>query len=132
MKLVIDTQHTENYGAHDWDGQGECPQHWKNKGGAVYVVEGITMDQRDLILRKGIPNLTDLIESSDEYSTESIVGHMIVDNLSEPWCDYDHPWFLKYTDSKWTATRYRQSTIETYTMTANGGRENLSIKGDDK
>ena len=25
MMLVIDTQYMENYGAHDWDGEGECP-----------------------------------------------------------------------------------------------------------
>ena len=42
MKLVIHTQHEENYGAHDWDGQGECPQRWKFKGGDTYVVENAT------------------------------------------------------------------------------------------
>ena len=31
--LVITTQHKENYGAHDWNGEGECPQRWKFKGG---------------------------------------------------------------------------------------------------
>ena len=39
MKLVIHTQFKENYGAHDWDGKGECPQYWKFKGGSTYVVE---------------------------------------------------------------------------------------------
>lgn len=29
----------ENYGAHDWDGKGECPQHWKPKWGSEYVVD---------------------------------------------------------------------------------------------
>ena len=38
MKLFITTQFKENYGAHDWDGTGECPQHWKFKGGEYYVV----------------------------------------------------------------------------------------------
>jgi len=33
MLLVITTQLQENYGAHDWDGQGACPQYWKFKGG---------------------------------------------------------------------------------------------------
>ena len=36
MMLVIDTQYCENYGAHGWDGEGECPQHWKFKGGSHY------------------------------------------------------------------------------------------------
>ena len=41
MKLVILTQYRENYGAHDWSGEGDCPQYWKNKGGETYVVEGV-------------------------------------------------------------------------------------------
>jgi hypothetical protein len=36
MKLMITTQIQENYGAHDWDGEGECPQRWKFKGGNDY------------------------------------------------------------------------------------------------
>ena len=39
--LVIQTQDYENYGAHDWDGEGDCPQHWKAKGGAEYKVLGV-------------------------------------------------------------------------------------------
>jgi hypothetical protein len=38
--LVIQTQHYENYGAHDWDGEGQCPQYWKAKGGCEYKVVG--------------------------------------------------------------------------------------------
>jgi hypothetical protein len=38
-KLLITTQVYENYGAHDWDGVGECPQYWKPKGGSDYVVK---------------------------------------------------------------------------------------------
>jgi hypothetical protein len=36
MKLMITTQVQENYGAHDWDGEGECPRRWKMKGGNDY------------------------------------------------------------------------------------------------
>ena len=39
MKLLITTQIYENYGAHDWDGAGECPQYWKAKGGNDYVIK---------------------------------------------------------------------------------------------
>jgi hypothetical protein len=42
MKLLITTQVYENYGAHDWDGVGECPQYWKAKGGNDYVVKNFT------------------------------------------------------------------------------------------
>jgi hypothetical protein len=37
-KLHIVTQYKENYGAHDWNGDGECPQYWKFKGGDHYFV----------------------------------------------------------------------------------------------
>lgn len=39
--LVIDTQIQENYGAHSWDGKGECPQYWKCKGGNSFKVLNI-------------------------------------------------------------------------------------------
>lgn len=35
MQLLITTQIQENYGAHDWDGEGACPQYWKFKGGMI-------------------------------------------------------------------------------------------------
>jgi len=44
MILVIETQVQENYGAHDWDGEGECPQHWKYKGGNSYKVVGVPLN----------------------------------------------------------------------------------------
>ena len=39
MKLMITTQVRENYGAHDWDGTGQCPQYWKFKGGNDYAYQ---------------------------------------------------------------------------------------------
>jgi hypothetical protein len=36
FNIVISTQIHENYGAHDWDGKGQCPQYWKAKGGNEY------------------------------------------------------------------------------------------------
>jgi hypothetical protein len=44
MMLVITTQVYENYGAHAWDGQGECPQYWKPKGGSEYKVLDIPLN----------------------------------------------------------------------------------------
>ena len=44
MILVIRTQFMENYGAHDWDGTGECPQYWKMKGGSEYKVLGVPLN----------------------------------------------------------------------------------------
>jgi hypothetical protein len=36
FNIIISTQVHENYGAHDWDGKGRCPQYWKAKGGHEY------------------------------------------------------------------------------------------------
>jgi hypothetical protein len=44
MKLLITTQVYENYGAHDWDGTGSCPQYWKAKGGNDYVIKNFRGD----------------------------------------------------------------------------------------
>jgi hypothetical protein len=44
MKLLITTQVYENYGAHDWDGAGSCPQYWKAKGGNDYVIKNFRGD----------------------------------------------------------------------------------------
>ena len=69
MMLVIRTQFMENYGAHDWDGEGECPQHWKFKGGSEYKLTGVdpTSDIQDYI------NLAD-VEYSNEYAREYILS----------------------------------------------------------
>ncbi len=44
VMLVIRTQIHENYGAHDWDGTGECPQYWKAKGGTEYKILDIPLN----------------------------------------------------------------------------------------
>ena len=44
VMLVIRTQIHENYGAHDWDGTGECPQYWKAKGGTEYNILDVPLN----------------------------------------------------------------------------------------
>jgi hypothetical protein len=72
MLLVIQTQNEENYGAHDWDGTGECPQYWKMKGGQEYKVvnlpEGANIDQVVELVRSDI-------EMSNEGYRSYIVGY---------------------------------------------------------
>lgn len=88
MKLVIQTQYRENYGAHDWSGEGECPQYWKFKGGSTYVVRDISPAQRERINSSGIPTLTTLIEYRNEASEEYILGYEVVEDDApegEPW-----------------------------------------------
>jgi len=92
--LVIQTQHRENYGAHNWEGEGECPQHWKFKGGNTYFVTDLTTAQINKIAQKGIPTLSLLIESKSEYFEEYILDWEIRDlgkngdgkgPICEPW-----------------------------------------------
>lgn len=128
MKLIIDTQHRENYAAHDWDGEGQAPQYWKNKGGSTYVVENLSSAQVSKIRKNGIPTLSKLIERSDEFFQEFILRFFFVDDVVAPRDDYEAPWILKYENSNWIATRkpthWAKPVVESYTMTAEGGREN--------
>ena len=72
MILVIRTQFMENYGAHVWDGKGECPQHWKMKGGSEYKITGIPLniDYEEVIAAAGI-------EYSNEGAREYILDWSI-------------------------------------------------------
>ena len=80
MKLLITTQVYENYGAHDWDGKGECPQYWKAKGGNDYVVKRFKGDATTAVMA-----LRDQIEESNEGYRESIIDFRLVkdDYLTE-------------------------------------------------
>jgi hypothetical protein len=80
MKLLITTQVYENYGAHDWDGVGECPQYWKAKGGSDYVVKRFKGDPTTAVMA-----LREQIEESNEGYRESIIDFRLVadDYLTE-------------------------------------------------
>ncbi len=82
MKLLITTQVQENYGAHDWDGTGACPQYWKFKGGNDYVVKNFTEFHR---VTEVVMALRGDIESDNEYFKEHIVDFEVVadDYLTE-------------------------------------------------
>ena len=71
MMLVIDTQYMENYGAHDWDGQGECPQYWKMKGGEEFMVTGIP---NNVDVEQVIRMLGQEVEWSDVGSRSYVIG----------------------------------------------------------
>jgi len=80
-KLLITTQVHENYGAHDWDGQGECPQYWKAKGGNDYVVKNINVNKAT----ETVMALRGQIEQDNHAFRESILDWEIVadDYLTE-------------------------------------------------
>lgn len=71
MMLVIQTQYMENYGAHDWDGTGECPQYWKSKGGSEYKVKNVPLN---IDYQAVVNMMADRVEKYSNYSMESIVS----------------------------------------------------------
>jgi hypothetical protein len=79
-KLLISTQYYENYGAHDWEGEGECPQYWKAKGGSDYVVKKFKGDATTAVMC-----LRSQIESDNEHFKENIIDFRVVadDYLTE-------------------------------------------------
>ena len=81
MKLLITTQVYENYGAHDWDSKGECPQYWKAKGGNDYFVPNIDINAAVEIFDE----VKSLCESNNDYFHEYTIGWEVVadDYLTE-------------------------------------------------
>ena len=76
MKLHIITQYMENYGAHDWDGEGECPQYWKMKGGEDYFILNVNETEVDA----AIAQVRGDIEWNDIGSRQYIIGYGLVAN----------------------------------------------------
>ena len=72
-KLLISTQVYENYGAHDWEGVGECPQYWKAKGGSDYVVKKFKGDPTTAVMC-----LRTQIECDNEHIRETIIDFRVV------------------------------------------------------
>lgn len=136
MKLVIQTQIKENYGAHDWDGQGECPQYWKFKGGNSYVVEGLTGKMINKIAQDGIPTLSALIEQSDESWEEYILDWEVAEDDAKVCDDWESPIVMSYVDGAWRACKITEngeygymrkeiaSQTRTWTMLEGGQEEN--------
>ena len=81
-KILITTQVYENYGAHDWDGKGECPQYWKAKGGNDYVVKNFKDFGR---VTEYVMALRSQVEEDSPYFRESIIDWEVVadDYLTE-------------------------------------------------
>jgi hypothetical protein len=105
-KLVITTQVKENYGAHDWDGKGECPQYWKFKGGNTYVVRDLSTAHINKIANNGIPTLTALIESKDEAWEEYILGWEIMEDNARECEKWVEPIEFQWSMDRWTCLCY--------------------------
>lgn len=89
MIIVIQTQFCENYGAHDWDGNGICPQYWKHKDGSTYFVKCTIEDAQD---KDYWSRVETAIEHKDDYSHEYIIYSKLVDDIDFNSLDYHEPW----------------------------------------
>jgi len=94
MKAIIQTQIRENYGAHDWDGEGECPQYWKFKGGNTYIFNVSIEENVDPEWWARVEAaITEKSEAWEEYS----IGETVVDDIDfrvEDHCEeWDTPYF---------------------------------------
>ena len=78
MKLHITCQYMENYGAHDWDGQGECPQHWKFKGGEDFFYPLGKFGRSEEALTELVMALRPQVEWDNVGSRQYIVGWGVV------------------------------------------------------
>ena len=78
MKLLITTQTQENYGAHDWDGEGECPQYWKFKGGEDFFIPKFKGGEEAATM--AVMALRGQIEEDNQYFRRQIIGWSIVAN----------------------------------------------------
>jgi len=129
MKIAITTQVRENYGS------AERP-YWKCKGGSVFIVPNLTVEQTLKIKEGGIPTLTALIETRNEMFEELVVHWSIYDNgdtVCDPW---ETPFELHWTGGRWVANRTVENgeygcmnraverKTEEYDMEMGGGQAN--------
>lgn len=129
MKIVITTQVRENYG------DAERP-HWKCKGGEVFVVPDLTVEQTLKVKESGIPTLKSLIETRNEMFEEYVIDWSILDNDAVVCEKWETPFELRWIGGRWVATRtvengeygYMRREVERmteeYDMEIGGGRAN--------
>jgi len=139
MKIVIYTQVRENYGAHDWDGEGQCPQHWKCKGGNTFIVPDLTVEQTLKVKERGIPTLTALIESRSEGYEELVISWAVLENSAKVGDPWETPFELRWLGGRWVANRtvengeygYMNQRVERkteeYDMAMGGERANYRV-----
>lgn len=91
MATIVGTQYRENYAAHSWDGEGECPQHWKAKGGNTYLVFNASADE-----------IESVIGHSNDYTEEYIMGYKTVIHTNDVWDDWEERiYYTKAEDGSW-------------------------------
>ena len=105
VMLVIRTQVHENYGAHDWDGTGECPQYWKAKGGHEYKILDIPLniDYNNLV-RFALSG----IETDTDYFNEYMIDWTVEEDSYLSWFERSQLQFDGAITSKEPTMTYQQ------------------------
>jgi len=117
--LVIQTQHRENYAAHN-EGykHGVDEAHWKFKGGSTYFVTDLTEANVNSIVANGIPTLSKLIESFNPFFEEYIIDWEIRDIGNDdkgPICEeWEIPVKFTYRDGAWRCSTHHTPGDESY------------------
>ena len=128
LRLVIETQVRENYGAHNWDGVGECPQHWKYKGGSTYVFD---FDHSQDDGKSLVKALRPLIEDKSEGFEEYLLDWSIVDRDETPWEEWERPYFItRNFYGNFVAERelpLREDSKESFVMMPKGDRSEYHV-----
>lgn len=140
MKIVITTQYLENYGAHDWDGKGQCPQYWKSKGGDVYLVENLTQEQADEFIQNKLTQLYSMIEYNHEAAQEYVTSSQVVGDSDVTHDAWEIPNVVTMVENNFIVSRiskndeygYMHKKVsekhESYVMMVEGGRENYDVQ----
>lgn len=97
MKTLVNiyAQIEENYGAHNWDGQGECPQYWKKKGTQMFQVN-IDVDYLMYDEERSLNAFNSLLQDESNvayrytYSDHEIVWHEPTKLDDDKFLEYVH------------------------------------------
>ncbi len=130
MKLVIQTQYSENYGSAD-------KPYWKFKGGDTYIVENLNPAQAERILRDGIPTLKALIEYKNSMSEEYVTYYRIVEDDVVVCDEWESPNMLSWENNTWVCRQVQAndgsfrkpvvSKVTKYTMNMGGDKADLEV-----
>jgi len=89
IRVIFHTQFLENYGAHDWDGEGYCPQRWKPKGGSTYIVSATAAEIAD---SQWWDTVSQAICHECSYSREYVISESVVDAIDFVESDHVEEW----------------------------------------
>lgn len=74
--VIVSGQYMENYGSHDWNGEGTCPSYWKFKGDHQEVSEkGVEMEDLASAMARAAGRLDELSWSNhgSSFSADTVM-----------------------------------------------------------